>query len=119
MLENLKCTKRNQGKSTQTSGDKYYITLTRKDNGKSINFTFHDNYLNKSKLEDFVYAIVSDCSAYESCSSVEMFKNMFGYEDYEEAEKVYKACKKTSDKVHKIFTTEELEWLYDPFLTNY
>lgn len=111
MLEKIKCKKALIGKSQMCSGNAYRITLTY--NGKKCSFTFNDNYLNKSTIEDFIYCLLSDSDCYESSKNFDDFCNMFGYDNNSiKALNIYKACKKQNDKVKRLFTIEEVNFLY-------
>lgn len=101
------------GKSKQTSGNEYSVVL--KYNGNSITMLFHDNYKNESGKDDFLYALLMDAFAYEDNQNVEDFMLEFGYEDIEQATKIYKACEKQYNKLHRLFTEEEIEELQNEF----
>lgn len=59
-------------------------------------------------LNDCMECIISDMFAYEDALDVIDFCNEFGYED-SKGLKVYKACKKVSKALHRLFTDEEIE----------
>ena len=103
------------GKSKQTSGNEYSVVL--KYNGNSITMLFHDNYKNESGKDDFLYALLMDALAYESCFNLADFMDEFGYdcEDKDKAEKAYKACERQNNKLHRLFTYEEIERLQEEF----
>ena len=104
------------GKSTQTSGNEYSVVL--KYNEKSITMLFHDNYRNESEKDDFLYALLMDAMLYEECPNLADFMRELGY-DYEqrkEAQKVYRACERRQyNKLHKLFTEEEIKELQNEF----
>lgn len=108
MLELLKAKRQLKGKSPMTSGNKYQVTIGRKDNGKKISFVYHDNYKNESKLNDFMYAIISDMRAIEYCNTIEDFMKEFGYKTYEEAKRVFNGCSKGKEKLLSMFTIKEI-----------
>lgn len=108
MLKTLKAKKQLKGKSPMTSGNKYQVTIERKDNGKKISFVYHDNYKNESKLNDFMYAIISDMRAIEYCDTIKDFMKEFGYDSYEEAKKIFNGCETNGNKLKSMFTIEEI-----------
>ena len=103
-------------KSRKTSGNKYLITLEYKD--KIIKFHYHDNYLNKSTLTDFIHALKLDAESYKYNSNHLEFAKSFGYEDIEEAKKIYDACEKQFIRYNKLFSKEEQEEI-NKLLVNY
>lgn len=98
-------------RSKMCSGNEYKIRLSY--NGNSAWFVFHDNFENKSTLKDWLYCLIMDMDAFEYSKDAWDFARNFGYadEDYTKACKAYKACKKTSEKLHKLFSESELEIL--------
>ena len=116
MIKDLvKANKVCMGKSNKTSGNEYSVVL--KYNGNSITILFHDNYRNESGKDEFLYALLMDAMAYENCFNLDDFMDEFGYgyEQKEEAEKVYKACKRQYNKLHRLFTEEEIKELQNEF----
>ena len=103
---------------------KYYIRLSYK--GNDYKFTYHDSVhacenntpLNK---KDVMYCVLSDMGCYESSRDMEDFIYSFGYDNgnnlklYKEGIKAFEGCKKTSEKLHAIFTDNELEQLQEEF----
>ena len=59
-------------------------------------------------LLDCMNAIIGDMDCYDVCRNLSDFCSEFGYDDIVQAEKAYKACKKTSKALHRLFTDEEL-----------
>ena len=59
-------------------------------------------------LMDCMYAITSDMFCYDDARSLADFCDELGYTNLTEAEKTYKACKKTSKALHRLFTDDEL-----------
>ena len=94
-------------------------------NGNSYNFTFHDSvnaYQHNTPLnkKDVLYCVLSDMGCYESSRDMDDFIYSFGYDEqdlktYKQGMKAYKACKKTSERLHEIFTNDELEKLQEEF----
>lgn len=113
ILNTITTTKTLKGKSTMTAGNHYEITMTR--NGKTITFDYHDNIHNKSNKKDFVFALLSDATAYESTRNAFDFMAEFGYTDPQQAKEVYNACRVQRNKLYKLFTSEEIEELQTIF----
>lgn len=116
MIKDLvKANKVCMGKSKETSGNEYSVVL--KYNGNCITMLYHDNYKNESGKDEFLYALLMDAMAYENCFNLADFMDEFGY-DYDqrkEAEKVYKACERQYNKLHRLFTEEEIKELQNEF----
>lgn len=70
---------------------------------------------NTPNLLDCMYAIISDMDCYDACRDVVDFCNEFGYDDAKGI-KAYKACKKTSKALHRLFTDEELAEIGDELM---
>ena len=109
LLNEINTTKTYIRKSDMTSGNAYRVTLTR--NGKKIGFIFNDNIYNESDKNDFIYSLLSDSQAYEFCYNLADFMNEFDYTDDKQAKKIYNACKKQFDRLHKLFNDTEIETL--------
>lgn len=105
---------------------KYRIKLTK--GNKEFTFAFHDsvyNYQNNKKLNklDTLYSVLLDMSCYDNARGFEDFANEFGYELYNDdytgynkkALRIYNACEKTSNSLHKLFNNAELEKLQEIF----
>lgn len=63
-------------------------------------------------LEDCMSCILNDMMAYDDARDVIDFCNELGYED-SQGLRVYKACKKVSKALHRLFTDEELDKLWE------
>lgn len=77
-----------------------------------LQFTFPyqcNTAYNEPNLLDCMYAIISDMDCYDGCRNMEDFNLEFGYLD----DKAYKACKKTSKALHRLFTDEEIAIITD------
>lgn len=109
LLNEINTTKTYIGKSDLTSGNAYRVTLTR--NGVKVGFIFNDNIYNESDKNDFIYSLLSDSQAYENARDLTDFMLAFGYTDAKQAKQVYNACKKQSERLHKLFNTTEIETL--------
>lgn len=92
---------------------KYYCKLRRKH--KTYSFPFYDSIANYEKGErPTKYDVLACLDTYDYINGIEDFANEFGYdlcESYKETEKIYKACMKQREKLHGLFTDEELEML--------
>lgn len=111
LLDEIKCTRTNLGKSTMTSGDAFRVTLSYK--GRKCSFIFNDNYLNKCEKVDFIYCLLRDADAYNCTKSFEDFAFEFGYnEDSMKAYKIYKECKKQAERTKRLFKNIEIMKLY-------
>lgn len=92
---------------------RYYCKLRR--GRKTYSFPFFDSvahYIEGKRPTK--YDILACLETYDYIKDVEDFANTFGYdieENYKETEKIYKACMKQSEKLHGLFTDEELEML--------
>lgn len=111
MLQLLKLTKRNLGKSKMCSGDKFSVKITRTDTKESITATYNANYTNKVELKDVIDCLFvdADCAAY--CKTPEDVSRSYGYTDYKEAARILKACQANKVKLEKLFNEEELKAL--------
>ena len=110
LLNNIKFTKTNIGRSQMTSGDAFRVTLTYK--GKRCSFIFNDNYLNNSTKEEVIDCLLLDAEAYSNSRDFADFALEFGYnDDSMTAYKIYNAYKKQAEKVKRLFTAEEVQQL--------
>lgn len=114
MLKDLvKASKTYVNKSEKTSGNKYRVIL--KYNNKSVSMTYHDNYLNESGKDEFLYALILDGITYKNCYNLAEFMYEFGYEEEKQAQKIYNSCKKQYEKMRKLFTEQEIDQLIDEY----
>ncbi len=115
MLNNVKITKTYIGKSEMTSGNAYRITMSK--NGERIWFIFNDNYLNETDNKGLLECLYMDAIAYEYNDNMVNFFLEFGYEEdnIEEGKKAYYGCKKQFERLHKLFTHEEIEEMREAF----
>ena len=109
LLNEINSTKTYIGKSNLTSGNAYRITLTRND--IKIGFIFNDNIYNESDKNDFIYSLLRDSQAYEYCYNLADFMNEYGYTDAKQAKTIFDACKKQSERLHKLFNNTEIKML--------
>ena len=108
-IDKIHCRKTYLRKSTMTTGNAYLVTLTYK--GKRCSFVFHDNFRNASKKEDFLYCLYLDAEAFDNNVDIYNFADSFGYKQCRDAEKAYEGCRKQSERLHKLFTEEEIALL--------
>ena len=97
---------------------KYFLELNY--NNKKFSFPYTDSvmaYCNGDKLDKMnaLYCVLLDADAYDNSRDIDDFSAEFGYEKISECLKAYRACEKTSEKMHEIFTNAELEQLHDEF----
>ena len=111
LLSMIKFSRTYVRKSPMCSGNEYKIFISYK--GHWAWFTFHDNFENKSTLKDWLYCLILDMNAYEFSRDEYDFARNYGYadEDISKARKAYRACEKTAEKLHKIFSEQELDLL--------
>lgn len=110
LINQIKLTKKNIGKSTRTSGDAFRITLTYK--GKRCSYIFNDNYYNKSTKEEIIESLIIDSEAYNTSRDYMDFCDSFGYDlDEKKSYEIYEACQKQAKKVNRLFTLEEINAL--------
>lgn len=84
--------------------------------GRQFTFNYQCNTAhNTPNLLDCMYAIISDMDCYDTSRDVVDFCNEFGYSDAKGI-KAYKACKKTSKALHRLFTDEELAEIGDELM---
>ena len=109
-LSMIKCKKVDLGKSTMTSGNAYRVTISY--NGNWCRFVFNDNYQNKANKEDFLYCLWLDASSFEECRDVYDFAHSFCYDractPMSEVRKIYRACEKQSERLHRLFNENEI-----------
>ena len=63
-------------------------------------------------LRDCLECVIGDMMAYDNAQDVIDFCNEFGYEDIKGV-KIYKACKKVSKALHRLFTDAEIDAIMD------
>ena len=101
-------------KSVNRYNKYYYCKISY--NNFDFNIGFHDsvfNYYSNKRLNkaDVLYSAIVDMQSYISCSNINDFITEFGYDDYKRGLRAYKACERTFENMHKMFTNEELEKL--------
>lgn len=91
-------------------GDKYRVTVTR--DGKRIQFCFWNSYNDSQACRPpDEYDILSCASSDLYCpADFEDFCAEYGYDvDSRKAEKTFKACRAQSERLQRIFDTEEMQ----------
>lgn len=64
--------------------------------------------LGRPLKEEFIQCLILDAESYEANTDYIQFCKEFGYDDIKEGKKVYNACKRESERIHKLFTDEEI-----------
>lgn len=83
--------------------------------GLSYTFSYQCNTdYDTPNLINCLGAIISDMNCYDSCRDMSDFNWEFGYTD----DKAYKACKRTSKALHRLFTDEEIGKIYNEIEEN-
>lgn len=81
--------------------------------GLSFTFPYQCNTTHEEpNLESCLICLFLDASAYENSRGFLDFCDEFGYKDEKRAIKNYKACKKTYEALHRLFTDEEINKIY-------
>ena len=84
-------------------------------NGKQFKFPYQCNTAySMPNAKDCIYAILMDAMSFNDASDILDFANEFGYDLYEDAKKVtkvYKACERAYNSLHRLFTDAELSEL--------
>lgn len=67
----------------------------------------------QEKILNAIWCVLMDISCYlESKDFIEFAEN-FGYNNYREAQRIYEACKVNYEKMLKLFTESEIEFLQE------
>ena len=78
--------------------------------GLSFSFPYQCNTSHdEPNLIDCLRAIIFDMDCYDGCRDMSDFNWEFGYTD----DKAYKACKRTSKALHRLFTSDEIAKITD------
>ena len=82
-------------------------------NGKPYRFDYQCNPDHElPNIKDVMYSLLSDAMAYDEADNIFDFCDDLGYDcidNYDEAIKIYNACKKTSIALHNMFTDAEIQ----------
>lgn len=114
MFDNLTFNWRLVGKSQMCSGNEYKVSVEH--NGLKATFPYHTNYRDEKDNREFLSCVFDDAFAYENSRDILDFKDEFGYEDSKQCREVYDACKGISEKLHRLFSDEEFDELYNEIL---
>ena len=112
-------TSENQNNLFTPSHRKYDVVVKYK--GKQYTTTYQCNVKEMPKVKDIMYCLLLDANCYDTTRDIKDFAEELGYELYDydcgdynkETKRVYNACKKTSEEMHRLFTSEEMEMLYE------
>lgn len=117
MLENLVFdyeVSENQNDLFTPRHEKYNITISRCDDGRSINFNYQCNpHYTQPSLEDCMECYITDAQSYEAFDNIDDFYNEYGYTKVSEAIEAFESCKDSYFELIKFLTYEELEELVD------
>lgn len=100
--------------SDMPSGSNHY-KVTIKKNGKQFTTYYSQGpaIYHGPEIEDVLNCLALDSLSFENARDFEDFANEFGYDtDSRRAEKIYRACEKTSKSMHRLFSDYQLEELY-------
>lgn len=121
----IKVTAKNKrvAKKFQGGQEHYAYTIIFEVVGNPIAFKspYHDSVYNYSRgkgidedmIKSAVYCILMDAYSYDECRDVNDFCNEFGYEDPNEGQRVYNACRDTHEIINNLLSKEEIEELYN------
>lgn len=96
------------------SAQQYRIVLSNPNTYYAFNFTdsiFNTTNNKPLSLDDVIYCILSDMHCYEDSIDINDFAAQFGFEKISKCLKAYNGCKEASEKLHQLFTDEQLEKL--------
>ena len=122
LLESLKFTPRPRGLRVNIDGWKNYLwRVTLERGAESIRLNYHcgtghvkDGVPTPPKLADVIYALLTDWQG--GRETFKSFCLLFGYDsDSRKALAIWDACKNNSDKLHELFSPDEIAELEDAF----
>jgi hypothetical protein len=122
LLESLEFTPRIVGLRVNSDGWKNYLwRVTLKRGAEAVRINFHrgtghakDGVPTPPKLSDVIFALLNDWQG--GRETFKSFCSLFGYDtDSRKAFKIWEACKANSDKLHKLFSPDEIEELEEDF----
>lgn len=82
-----------------------------KHNGKQYSFTYQCNENAEVKLADVMECLLLDADTFLENRNSYILMSNYGYSDYHEADRIYKACVRTYNALNRLFTPDELETL--------
>ena len=115
MLENIKFNyveSENQDELFTPHHRKYDCKIEYKGHRYSFEYQCTPNYL-KPNLADCLDCLLNDKASYDESRNVFDFMAEFGYDDVIKGREAYRACKKTSKALDRMFTDEEFDMIYD------
>ena len=94
-----------------TPAHRKYVCII-KYNGKQYTFDYQcDPNYTTPNVKDCSICLLSDTFDYDNAKDIFDFANEFGFVVNKETKRIFNACKKTSNAIHKLFTDEELKEL--------
>ena len=87
----------------------YKVTLQYNNVKHTYNFFQGLGIKENPSIESVLHSLLLDVNS--TCYNYDDFINEFGYEDNKQSKSIYKACLKTSEKLDKMFNSNELEEL--------
>ena len=85
---------------------KYEVKISYKD--KTFIVPFQCNKKDRPSKKDVLSCLLSDMMAYNEYTDIDEFQRVFGYEKVSECLEVFQGCKTNSERMHSMFTEEEL-----------
>lgn len=92
-------------------------SVTVRYNGSAARFVYSmgSAHSGNPKLCDVLYSVMRDADAYENARDFEDFAREFGYDDSRAARVAYNECKKSGEKLARLFSADELSSLRELF----
>lgn len=118
----VKATNKREACTKMFKNRHFVYTITFKVGDKKFSTTFHDSNYNycrnicatEKMIDDAVNCIICDARCYSNYTNFYDFCSAFGYEIHGgEGYKVWNACAKTCEKLEDMFSSEEINELYE------
>lgn len=101
--------KLDQGDLISKDHIRYEIRLSYRE--KTLITDYQCNKKTKPTKEDVLSCLLSDMMSYDDYNDIDEFQETFGYDKVSECLKVFQGCKENSERMHSMFTNEELDEL--------
>lgn len=75
---------------------------------KSLVTDYQCNKKDRPTKEDVLSCLLSDMMAYDEYNDIDEFQEAFGYNKVSECLKAFQGCKTNSERMHSMFTEQEL-----------